>query len=356
MTTRTNSAKWTGTRWRIDVQKDGQRKSFYSSKTGRTGQREANAKADKWLETGVAPTTMRVEEAYVLWYATQQQTTGEGNCRNISTRWRHWIGPGIGHKKLSSLTEQDLQNVVNKAYAAGLSKKTLSCICADMRALCKFCRASKLSTFNPESLRIPAGARLKGKKILQPADLLTLFNVDTTLYKGKTVRDDYINAYRFQVLTGLRPGELVGLQWGDIHGNTVQVQRAVNVRGEITKGKNQNAVRSFVLSTMARRVLDDQREITGNVGCVFGILTERQYAYRWRNYCITNGLTPVTPYELRHTFVSVVKTLPAGEVKGLVGHSQDMDTFGVYGHALTGEAESTAEAVNGTFLRLLNNA
>ena len=47
MTTRTNSAKWTGTRWRIDVQKDGQRKSFYSSKTGRTGQREANAKADK---------------------------------------------------------------------------------------------------------------------------------------------------------------------------------------------------------------------------------------------------------------------------------------------------------------------
>ena len=85
-------------------------------------------------------------------------------------------------------------------------------------------------------------------------------------------------------------------------------------------------------------------------------IRDSQYAYRWRNYCITNGLTPVTPYELRHTFVSVVKTLPAGEVKGLVGHSQDMDTFGVYGHALTGEAESTAEAVNGTFLRLLNNA
>ena len=30
MTTRTNSAKWTGTRWRIDVQKDGTRKSFLS--------------------------------------------------------------------------------------------------------------------------------------------------------------------------------------------------------------------------------------------------------------------------------------------------------------------------------------
>ena len=356
MTTRTNSAKWTGTRWRIDVQKDGTRKSFYSSKPGRTGQREANAKADKWLETGVAPTTMRVEEAYALWYATQQQTTSEGNCQNIASRWRSWIGPGIGHKKLSSLTEQDLQNIVNKAYAAGLSKKTLACLCADMRALCKFCRASKLSTFNPEGLRIPAGARLKGKKILQPADLLTLFNVDTTLYKGKIVRDEYINAYRFQVLTGLRPGELVGLQWSDIHGNTVQVQRAINVRGEITKGKNENAVRSFVLSAMARRVLDAKRKITGGAGSVFCILREKTYYSRWKAYCAANGLTPCSLYELRHTFVSVVKTLPAGEVKSLVGHSQDMDTFGVYGHALNGEDENTASEVNGAFLKILGNA
>lgn len=291
-----------------------------------------------------------------MWYETQQETTSEGNCRNIATRWRHWIEPNIGNKKLSTLTEQDLQNIVNKAYAAGLSKKTLSCICSDLRALCKFCRAAKLSTFNPEGLRVPAGARLKGKKVLQPSDLITLFNVDTTLYKGQTVPDDYINAYRFQVLTGLRPGELVGLQWGDIQGNTVHVQRAVNVRGEVTKGKNQNAVRSFVLSRMARRVLDDQRQITGRQESVFCILTEYNYYWRWKVYCKANGLTVVTPYELRHTFVSVVKTLSAGEVKGLVGHSLDMDTFGVYGHALTGEAEATAEAVEGTFLKILNNA
>ena len=356
MTMRTNSAKWTGTRWRIDVQKDGTRKSSYSSKPGRTGQREANAKADKWLTTGVSDTALRVSQAYAMWYETQQETTSEGNCRNIATRWRHWIEPNIGNKKLSTLTEQDLQNIVNKAYAAGLSKKTLSCICSDLRALCKFCRAAKLSTFNPEGLRVPAGARLKGKKVLQPSDLITLFNVDTTLYKGQTVPDDYINAYRFQVLTGLRPGELVGLQWGDIQGNTVHVQRAVNVRGEVTKGKNQNAVRSFVLSRMARRVLDDQRQITGRQESVFCILTEYNYYWRWKVYCKANGLTVVTPYELRHTFVSVVKTLSAGEVKGLVGHSLDMDTFGVYGHALTGEAEATAEAVEGTFLKILNNA
>ena len=356
MTTRTGTARWTGTRWRIDVQKDGTRKSFYSAKAGRAGQREANAKADKWLQTGVADTSLRVAQAYAMWYSTKQETTSDGNCRNIATRWRCWIEPNIGRKKLAALTEQDLQNIINKAYAAGLSKKTLSCICADLRSLCKFCRTAKLSTFNPEGLRVPAGARLKGKKVLQPSDLLTLFNVDTTLYKGQIVHDDYINAYRFQVLTGLRPGELVGLQWSDIRGNTVHVQRAVNVRGEVTKGKNQNAVRSFVLSDMARRVLENQRRLTAGEVSVFCILTEYNYYWRWKVYCKANGLTEVTPYELRHTFVSVVKTLPAGEVKGLVGHSLDMDTFGVYGHVLTGEAEATAEAVNGTFLKILRNA
>lgn len=45
---RTNTAVWQEKqgRWKIDVQKDGKRRSFYSFKPGRTGQREANAKAD----------------------------------------------------------------------------------------------------------------------------------------------------------------------------------------------------------------------------------------------------------------------------------------------------------------------
>lgn len=54
--------------------------------------------------------------------------------------------------------------------------------------------------------------------------------------------------------------------------------------------------------------------------------------------------------------MSVVKTLPAGEVKDLVGHSEDMDTFGVYAHTPAGDAENTARAVNGVFLRVLKNA
>lgn len=45
--------------------------------------------------------------------------------------------------------------------------------------------------------------------------------------------------------------------------------------------------------------------------------------------------------------------LPAGLIKSLVGHSQDMDTFGVYGHEPEGDAQQQANALNSIFSRLL---
>ena len=110
---------------RIDVQHEGTRKSFYSSRPGRTGQREANAKADAWLDDGINPRGERVAALYPRWFATMQETTSSGNCHNIASRWKIWILPMIGSKRITSLTEQDVQEVVNKAYAAGKSKKTL---------------------------------------------------------------------------------------------------------------------------------------------------------------------------------------------------------------------------------------
>lgn len=331
------------------------RKSFYSSKPGRTGQREANAKADAWLDKGITVKAPRVADAGGEWLLEVEQTTSYANYRPLESRWRTWVLPVIGTKRVNALTDQDLQNVINRAHSYGRSRKTLQLLAADMRSFCKFCRKSKLSQFLPEDIKIPAGARYKGKTVLQPSDLIKLFNIETTTYRGKTVRDDFINAYRFQVLTGLRPGELIGLRWSDVHGKTVNVSRSVNINGKETQGKNQNAVRSFVMSELAYMVLNDQRKHTKGEESVFCITSEQYYYQRWQVYCKENNLTQCSPYELRHTFVSVVKTLPAGEIKPLVGHSDDMDTFGVYSHALTGDAENTAQAVNCVFLQLLNN-
>ena len=188
---RTNTAVWEEKyqRWRIAVQKDGIRRQFYSSTPGRTGQREANAKADRWLDEGIDVKASRVEDAGKLWLASVELTTSHTNYRPVESRWRIWVLPVIGKKRVTVLTEQDLQEIIDRAYAGGLSRKTLQSLRGDLTAFLKYCRKAKLCTFRPEDVEIPAGARYKGRKVLQPDALRTLFAVDTTLYYRKRIQD-----------------------------------------------------------------------------------------------------------------------------------------------------------------------
>ena len=66
MARRTITAVWNSTlkQWKIGVQKDGVRKYFYSGTPGRTGQREANAKADAWLDENIRGTNKKVSALY----------------------------------------------------------------------------------------------------------------------------------------------------------------------------------------------------------------------------------------------------------------------------------------------------
>lgn len=217
---RTNTAAWLPNqqRWQINVQKNGVRRSFTSSKPGRTGQREANAKADAWLDDGISNTRMLVEAAYPQWIGELKLTTSRSNWEPVQSRWNVWVRPVIGRRRVGDLTEQQLQAIINKGFAGGLSKKYLSNMCTDLTMFCKWLRLSKMSTLRPEELHVPKGARSKEKEILQPEDLRTLFEVGTTIRDGKLIEDPYVNAYRFSVVTGLRPGELIGLSWKDVKG------------------------------------------------------------------------------------------------------------------------------------------
>lgn len=218
----------------------------------------------------------------------------------------------------------------------------------------KFCRKCKATSFHPEDVTIPQGAHTKEKRILQPSDIVALFSCETTILNNKRVFDDLIYAYRFHVLTGLRPGELLGLQWGDVAGDVVHVQRSVNIRGEITTGKNENANRIFALTRTAFKLLIEQRKICCSE-YIFGGYKESNYRKRWIKFCQANELQVTTPYELRHTFVSAAKNLPEGQLKQLVGHSRNMDTLGVYGHMVQGDMQKTAESLEVIFGDILSS-
>lgn len=352
---RTNTAKWVESagRWQINVQKDGIRKTFTSSKPGRTGQREANAKADAWLENGVGTDRATLSKIFPDFLEDLKLRTSQSNWRGVEQRWRSWGEPVIGGIRPGALSDFHLQRVITQAYAQKkLSKKTLMNIRADLFSFSKYLRARKLTSYRPERVTIPHSAAVGVRTILQPEHIITLFSSEMTTWHGKPVRDPFINAYRFQLLTGLRPGELMGLMPTDIVGDRVILQRSINEYGEITSGKNENARRSFNLTPTAKTVLEAQLKEKKSI-YIFGIESHSLYRRRWDAYCRANGIPHVTPYEMRHTFVSALQGLPEGWVKALVGHSRSMDSFGVYGHNFGGMDGQIASGVEAIFQDIL---
>lgn len=354
---RTGTAKWMENqgRWQINVQKDGKRRSFYSSTPGRTGQREANKKADAWLDEGIDPKGTKVKPLYEQFQKESKEIVSTTEYNHIDSIGRVWILPNIGKKRATELNDGDIQKILDKAASMGRSKKTIQDINGTINKFLKWCRRNKKTAYRPEDVQIPASARLKGKTILQPDDLITLFRENTTLDHGQVVKEPWIHAYRMQVLTGLRPGELRGLMKNDVEDGVFFVKRSINISGETTRGKNDNAFRSFALSELAKAELDAQlHEYPSDTEYIFNLPPPSTYLQHWKRFCKFHGMTCTSTYELRHTFVSVAKKLPAGQVKELVGHSQNMDTFGVYGHKLDGEDVETAGKINDIFQKILN--
>lgn len=169
-----------------------------------------------------------------------------------------------------------------------------------------------------------------------------------SLCKGITT---YINFYRFAVVTGLRPGEVLGVMTGDINNNILRVGRSINVYGEITPGKNKNAIRTQELTPIAKAILDSQAAQSDGL-YIFGGISEGGLLKRWHRYCEVNGLSQTTLYELRHTFVSAIQSLPEAYIKNLVGHSVSMDT-GTYTHQMDDTQKKIADEVQRVFLALL---
>ena len=364
MAVRKNEARWIESRqrWQINVQKDGERRTFVSTTAGKKGKIEAEKKADAWLVSGIKDERARFASVYEDFLQETRLLTSESNYIQKRQLGTSWLLPRLKHKRVAAITCQDWQNCINDAYKAGKSKKTLQNVRGCATAFYKYVKKRRIPMERPEDITIPDGAAVAVRRILQPDDLRVLFTDDTTTMRGHSAPDWYIYAYRFCVLSGLRRGELIGLRHEDVAGGVVHVVRSVNSLGEITRGKTKNAVRKFLLTEQEGAVLEDQRRMLREHGVlspwVFpdeqGERSDPNILYkRWRAYSGKHGIQ-CSFHELRHTFVSIVKdAVPDALLKSVIGHSKSMDTQGIYGHEVTGDMEKLAVALDARFADVL---
>lgn len=242
------------------------------------------------------------------------------------------------------MTRNDLRRVINEAYRKGLSEKTLSNIRGVLSGFCGYLDECDIrNDLSTRFVRIPQNAKKSNKQSLTAEGIYLVFSCDYTVLNNEEVYDDLVNAYRIGIALGLRPGEIMGLQWGDITDDYIHIQRAINAKGMQTSGKNAFANRFLPQTRFTRGIFNAQARLFPTLNPtsrVFGDYSEITYCARWKRFCAHNGIAYVTPYELRHTFASIYKTLlKTWILDELMGHVHSGITQGVYSHPLAGDMD-----------------
>ena len=161
------------------------------------------------------------------------------------------------------------------------------------------------------------------------------------------------------ILTGMRRGELLGLQWGDIdwHNNTIHVRRTLYCysKAELTEReaaqkwqfsspKSSRSIRSIEMSPCLREALEFHRLQcpASPYNLVFcakegkPILAENMVKREFLPALTRAGLRRIRFHDLRHTYTTLL--IAQGEnpkvIQSQLGHASIETTFDRYGHLL----------------------
>ena len=354
-------------RWVLQIMHNRTRKVFTSTKPKTAGRRECIERAAAWLDSFNTNSNVNFAVAFGRFLADYENKHGAASeqLRKYKLIGRCYLIPAVGELPVSELGIEDYQNIISTAkpqprkaksgqtyyLTDHLSKKYLKSIKDCIQAFNSWARPRKYTDLElGAELYVPASAPVKGKEILQIEDVKKLFEHPTGLH--------YERALWFELLTGLRPGEVLGLQIGDYDPVTgiIQIKRAVNYRGKITPGKNKNAQRALALPPVCREILEKQIIYARSVQSEFIFCnqigdhgSQEIMAECWRRICEHVGIsTNTTPYSLRHSFYTHTEAyLPERMVKMIFGHSEKTDGHSIYGdHEIVGELQAAADRLS----------
>ena len=165
--------------------------------------------------------------------------------------------------------------------------------------------------------------------------------------------------YVLAITTGMRQGELLGLQWRDIDldAGTLRVNRSV-YDGAITTPKSSAGRRTIRLSKVALAALRQHRLSTAKQricervfpssrGTTIG--HQNLHNSSWKPLLRRAGLPHSTRYhDLRHSCISLLlaRGVPIKVVSELAGHADVSITLSVYGHVLPDMQGTAADSID----------
>lgn len=273
----------------------------------------------------------------------------------------HQIVPHLGGMQMQKLKPEHVSGWHATLIDTGLSAQTV----VHAHRVLSLClkRAVENGTLarNVAAIRKPPKVEAHEVEILSPAQVTAVL---------EALEGHYLHPIASLALaTGMRRGELLALQWGDVNldGTTLAVERSVEetkagLRGKPPKTKRGR--RNISLSPDAVAMLREHRKRQIEIRLALGqggqpvlvfsniegdMLSPNGISRAWRQTCKARKLPLVSFHALRHTHASTL--IRAGvdvlTISRRLGHSSASMTLDVYGHLMEGADAAAAKAIEG---------
>ena len=261
------------------------------------------------------------------------------------------IKPVLGGTKLTKLDALQLHHFYRSKLNSGLAVNTVRMMHVIIhKALKQAVRWKRIPHNIADDVDAPRGPKTEVGS-LTPKQVKQLLSAAS----GDRLEALYILA----VSTGMRRGELLGLQWKDIDFDTgnLRVRRTL-YRGQTTTPKTAKAKRTIKLPKIALETLQKQSRVEGSLW-VFStanctpVSEQNLHTYYWQKMKQKAGLPPDTRFHsLRHTAATMLlsKNVNPKIVANLLGHSSIRITLDTYSHVLPNMNGIAADAIDDTLL------
>ena len=186
-------------------------------------------------------------------------------CRGVESDFRLHIAPDLGSARLSEIKRRDIQVLVDRLRADGVSGSKIRGIVTSLKIVLRRALEDDEVTVDPTTrLRLPPAAGTRDRVVTaeQAAELIAVLPVDLQpLYATATY-------------AGARRGELRGLRWSDVDlaNGVIHISRGMDDKAGVIAPKSTRGVRDIPIAPVLRDHLVALKARTGREGdaYVFG--------------------------------------------------------------------------------------
>jgi integrase len=268
--------------------------------------------------------------------------------------------PAFGTRRIGAINPEDVATLIRDLERRGLSYSTIENYLLPLSGTLAFAVRRRFIATNPCSLLTrddrPRQTERRQDHVWNDEEIEALIDACQGLARQPASRYDYTPLIRTAVYTGLRLGELLGLQWRDVdlQAGTLHVNRQHTRLGEYAPPKTPAAVRRIPLSDEMKLHLGELKlssRYSGDDDPVFAARNGKPLAHRnatrrgFEAAAALAGIDGVSFHSMRHAFASrmISRGISSTVLAALMGHETSTITERRYIHLF--DRERTDEDV-----------